>query len=69
MMLADGRLIGLSFVVGLVSSVVAATITVVHAKKSRITRGDHLGGQDDSFTESVRTVEAVNKQFHDSGWR
>lgn len=68
MLLADGGLIGVSFVVGLVSAVVAATITVVRSKKLRVRRGNRTGGHDDSFTESARTVEALNKQMNDSGW-
>lgn len=68
MLLVDGRLIGLSLVIGLVSSIIAAAITVVRSRTLRAGRGGHSRSQDDSFTEYVRTVEAANKQFHDSGW-
>lgn len=68
MLLVDGGLIGLSLVIGFVSAVVAATITVVRSTKLHVRRGNHSGGRDDSFTESARTVEALNKQMNDSGW-
>ena len=68
MLLADGGLIGVSFVVGLVSAVVAAAIMVTRSTKLSIRRRNHSGGRDDSFTESARTVEALNKQMNDSGW-